>query len=187
MKRLTSLALAAGLAISLSTAADAAATLVGSTTNPTGINGLVVDGTTYNVTFSTTTLNTFTQGTTLSTDATAALVAAVNSLNVTGLGGASPTQAYVLDVDNTVTFFDNATCFVTCNAGGWVIAFGFNLTLGDFSSPSWGDHAFYTEAADFTPVGVPEPAIWSMLLTGFFGIGAMARHMRRVVSRAALA
>jgi hypothetical protein len=40
--------------------------LVGTTTDPTGINDLVVDGTTYDVTFSTTTLNTFTAGSTLS-------------------------------------------------------------------------------------------------------------------------
>lgn len=69
MKAPTSIALAAGLAICLSAAANADPALEGTTTNPTGINALLVDGTTYNVMFSTTTLNSFTLGTTLSKDA----------------------------------------------------------------------------------------------------------------------
>lgn len=69
MKAQTSIALAAGLAISLSTAEHAVPTLVGTTTDPLGIDNLVVDGTIYNVTFSLTTPNSFTQGTTLGTDA----------------------------------------------------------------------------------------------------------------------
>ena len=68
MKALASIGLAAGLALSLA-AANATPTLVGTTTDPTGINDLVVDGTTYDVTFSLTTLNSFIQGTTLSVDA----------------------------------------------------------------------------------------------------------------------
>jgi hypothetical protein len=191
MRTLTSLALAAGLAMTLSTAANAAATLVGTTTDPTGIDGLVVDGTTYNVTFSLTTLNTFTYSTSLSFDARTALVDALNSLNVTGLGGASPTYSFGLDLDNTVTgTFDAAGCFVTCSAGAWFDGVGGPDNLG---YTYFGDLSVYVQAADFTAVtdagggGVPEPAMWAMLLAGFFGIGAMARRVRRSGSGAVLA
>jgi hypothetical protein len=184
MKTIASFALAAGLAITLSTAANAAATLVGTTTNPTGIDGLVVDGTTYNVTFSTTTLNTFTFGSTVSTDARSALADALNALNVTSLGGASPTIGYELDIDNSLTpFFDVAVCFNTCNAGDWLSGFfTANLNLGYAFYPDGGDHAYYVEAADFTPVGVPEPAIWTVMLLGFAGIGAMMRGRKQLTS-----
>lgn len=101
MKAPTSIALAAGLAICLSAAANADPVREGTTTNPTGINGLVVDGTIYNVTFSTTTLNSFTLGTTLSKDAGSALAAALNTLLVTELANIAD-ENDLLDVDSVV-------------------------------------------------------------------------------------
>src|ERR1700683_3170868 len=88
-----------------------AATLVGTTSDPTGIDGLVVDGTTYDVAFSTTTLNSFTQGSTLSTDAANALTTALNNLGVTALaGGPSERNGFFLAVDNNVHNTDGAGC-----------------------------------------------------------------------------
>jgi hypothetical protein len=59
--------------------ANATPTLLGNTTNPTGIDGVVVDGIDYNVVFSTTTFNTFTDNSTLSIDSAAALASALNT------------------------------------------------------------------------------------------------------------
>jgi hypothetical protein len=74
-------------------AIPASAGLVGTTTNPTGVTGLVVDGNTYDVTFSTDFfLNVFPTGPQFNdwipaTDAANALAAALNSYGVTALGG----------------------------------------------------------------------------------------------------
>jgi hypothetical protein len=171
--------LAAGLAISLS-AANASPVLVGTTTDPTAINNLVVDGTTYNVTFSTTTLNTFTQGSTLSNDAQTALESALNALSVTALGNASPSLYYELDVDNSLTMWNAVDCAVTCAAGQWGGALnggGFSLGLNDAET-------YYVEASDFTPVqttttGVPEPFTLSLFGAGLIGAGAMRRRMKK--------
>ena len=58
------LGLVAMALMGISGVAGAVPILEGSKTQPTGIDGLVVDGKTYNVTFSTTKLNTFTIATT---------------------------------------------------------------------------------------------------------------------------
>jgi len=76
-------------------AVPASAGLVGTTTNPTGVTDLVVDGNTYDVTFSTDFfLNVFPTGPQFNdwipaTDAATALAAALNSYGVTALGGHS--------------------------------------------------------------------------------------------------
>ncbi|HEX4080719.1 MAG TPA: PEP-CTERM sorting domain-containing protein [Rhizomicrobium sp.] len=137
------------------------ATLVGSTTDPTGIDGLVVDGTTYNVTFSLTTLNTFTYGTSLSMDAASALAAALTASNVTELGGQTA-DVYKLDVDNQLNNFDVAYCPVIPSCQTWSHAFGTGGQLGY-------NGILYTEAADFTPVSVPEPGT-----LGLFGVALLA-------------
>ena len=93
MKTLTSIGLAAGLVFSL-TAANATPVLEGTTTDPTGINDLVVDGTTYDVTFSIKSYNalfpllsppTFEGNSTGAKDASNALAAALLAANVTSL------------------------------------------------------------------------------------------------------
>ena len=38
--------------------------------------------------------------------------------------------------------------------------------------------ALTTRSVTLSPVGVPEPATWAMLITGFFGLGAMLRRRR---------
>ena len=78
--------------IGVSGSAMADPTLLGTTTDPTGVNGVVVDGTTYNVTFSSTTFDSplftqFTFGSATSIDAATNLAAALTSLRVTSLAG----------------------------------------------------------------------------------------------------
>jgi len=122
VKTLTSIGLAAGLAISLSTAANATPMLVGTTADPMGINDLVVDGTTYDVTFSTTTLNSFTYLSTLSEDADFYLTQALNMLGVTVFGNANPKIQYLIDIDNSLANWDGPACDNTpshCAAGDW--------------------------------------------------------------------
>lgn len=186
MKALTSIGLAAGLIVSLSTAAHATPTLVGSKTDPTGINDLVVDGTTYDVMFSLTTLKSpFTAFTTASSDAAIALASALNQLLVTGLGNATVTDGYAVDVDNnplnSASSFDAAFCGVPCTAGTWGQVTSAANNLG--TSTSGLGTTIYTEAADFSavPLSVSEP-----MTLGLFGTGLIALFvLRRRVNRAA--
>jgi hypothetical protein len=175
VKRLSSIGLAAGLAFSLSAVANASPMLVGTTTNPTGINGLIVDGTTYNVTFSLTTLNSFTYSSKLSVDANAALVDALNALSVTGLDNAAPLSGFVLDVDNSFSLFNSSGCLLVGFC--WVQAFGANFT--NFGYQDGDDfHLYFLEAADFTaahPTGVPEPFTLSLFGVGLLGAAAMRK------------
>ena len=146
--------------------------LVGTTTDPTGIDGLVVDGTTYNVAFSITTFNTFTVGTTLSRDASQALATALNGFGVVTLA-AQPAEleGYGLELDFSGTVQDYASCTVItegpCAKGVW--------TTEELSQKRLGQDSLlatpltYVEAADFTPVPVPA-SIW-LILSGLAGLG----------------
>src|SRR5215831_18707185 len=97
--------LAGGLALSSNVPARANAVLVGTTTNAMGVDGLVVDGTTYNVSFVHNSYNNvfpsnnpiFAGNATLAADATTALAAALNTLSVTCLVGTS-SQCGTLDI-----------------------------------------------------------------------------------------
>jgi hypothetical protein len=164
--RLAILAGVFGVALLGGSTANATPTLVGTTTNPTGIDNLVVDGTNYNVTFSTTTLNSFNEASTLSFDASFALASALNALNVTDLGDATVSQAVALDVDNSLDLFQDANCNITCTAGSWFASTGFGFpSLGNFEG------FYYIQAADFSAANVPEPSSLPMLLAGLSMIG----------------
>jgi|SRR5690242_20548012 len=164
--------------------ASATPTLVGTTTNPTGINGLVVDGTIYDVTFNTTTLNTFTQGTTLSIDAATALAAALNTLSVTQLNneGGLGFGVYSLDVDNSLGPYDMAfLCNNICGSNPqW--AEDTHSTVSALGLTNFGQFGnSYIEAADFTEVGtvgVPEPLTLSLFGAGLAGAVAMRRRKK---------
>jgi len=178
VKALTSIALATGLALSLSAAANATPTLVGTTTDPTGINNLVVDSAIYDVTFSTTTLNSFTKGSTLSLDADTALAAALNALSVTGLGNFTASGTYGLVIDNSLSSFDAPACTAPCLSGDWFASFGSGFTSLGSSSGGF----FYLQAADFSAVsttGVPEPFTLSFFGAGLLGAAAMRRRNAR--------
>jgi hypothetical protein len=87
---------------------------------------------------------------------------------------ATVTEAYQLDVDNTVGFFDAAYCSVACTAGTWGQVTSGAASLGTITTPV--GTTIYTEAADFTavPISIPEP-----MTLGLFGTGLAALFMLR--------
>lgn len=166
------LGLLAAALMGVSGVVGAVPVLVGTTTNPTGIDGLVVDGTTYSVAFSPTTLNTFTPGTSLSTDAANALGTALNALSVVALGG-EPSEAFgfYVAVDNTLAGHEDAPYCLTPLFGGVCAAHTWSpgLSLGT-ALPGLGQHdGIYVEAADFTASPVPVPASIWLILSGLAG------------------
>jgi hypothetical protein len=156
--------------------------LVGTTTDPTGIDGLVVDGTTYNVAFSTTTFNTFTVGTTLSRDASQALATALNGFGVVTLAAhPAELEGYGLELDITGLLQDYAFCTPStsgpCAKGVW--------TTEELSQKRLGQDSLlatpltYVEAADFTPAPVPVPASIWLILSGLAGLGLAGWRRRQ--------
>jgi len=141
-----------------------------------------VDGTIYDVKFSITTLNTFTDGSKLSVDAASALTSAVNMLLVTELAGIAEKDSYIPNVDNTQFIFDGAFCEnTTACSGAWKDGTGSGGSLADNGSVGFA----YEEAADFTAIGtvsVPEP-----LSLGLFGTGLAALFLLRRRSKTLVA
>jgi len=108
-----------------------AQTLVGTTTDPKGIDGLVIDGTTYNVTFTNSQTghngptdyslpSPFTYNTPASHDAVGQLSVALSSLGVTRLAGISPAE--------------NCDGSLMCEAGAFLIV-SVNNALGSLTVP----------------------------------------------------
>jgi hypothetical protein len=162
------------------------------TTDPTGINGLVVDGVTYNVTFSTTTFHSpFIGGASASQDAANAVAAAFSSAGLTELGSTALSLFgfYVAYVDNGFDMFgvsEGTHCEVgssggACSTSHWVFDGGASFPLGAFTwvpgAPPFG----YAVAADFTPVSsnVPGPATLALLSAGLVGMGFFRRRITR--------
>ena len=118
------------------------------------------------------------------------------------LAGLDPTTAQItgsFGVDNVLAIFLNGVENVV-NPGGFQGLAGFNVTSGfvagvntlDFRITDGGaPTAFRFDnmpgTADVLPPpppvgGVPEPATWALMLTGFFGMGGMLRSRRRWAS-----
>jgi len=203
-KKIRSFAARMMLATALSVLAMAAApidaratTLVGTTSVPTGVDGLVVEGITYNVAFDQGSYNqvfsvtppTFTsiQG---ASDAANALAAALNLFaDVTGgffeliplagppfIGNTGPE---ILSGNGTAVESNLSNFKVLATLGG-------NIPVNEVIDDGFGGNTI-SGFAVFTAVApVPEPATWAMMLFGFAGIGFLAyRRNTRPALRAA--
>lgn len=153
--------------------AQATVTLVGSATDPTGFDGLIIDGKTYDVTFVGGSYNsvyssvqpTFFGNATGASDAATAIASAL-----TNLAPATETQTIDIFIPDTIMF--------TVDSQGWQPEHNFNMPFftGTYSFntstslPGVGSGSIegYTE---FT--AVPAPATWALMILGFVGIGFM--------------
>jgi outer membrane lipase/esterase len=174
----------AWFALSMATApmAAQAQTLVGDPSFPTGVDGITVNGTVYNVAFIGGTYNSVFSSSppTFLGDAP------------TQVGQYSPANIVVIDLDLALSELVPASANVIfeifvpdANIGGnWtgeavhnfggfydVTGAGASDTTVETPTPPTNDIAF----AVLTPVAaVPEPSTWAMMLLGFAGIGFMA-------------
>jgi len=156
-----------------------AATLVGTSSFPTGVDGLVVGGTTYNVTFTEGSYNTvfsvtaptFLNNSAGASDGAADLAAALNSL-----AGAPPSAEFSEFIPYAAP--DNLGDFLSSFVSGTVsqtYAAGNGANESDTTNFTSLPPTFQTGFAVFTTVAaVPEPGTWAMMLLGFAGIGFMA-------------
>jgi hypothetical protein len=180
----STLALAfAWFALSMATAPITvqALTLVGSTSDPTGVDGLSVDGTTYNVTFApgsydtvyASTPPTFLGNATGASDATIALAAALNLL------APNPPSSLFVQIfipDNNFNNFLAFSGFEIEKLQGQENFIIFNVAAASANgvstnNPPLNDNGFAVFAS---VAAVPEPSTWAMMLLGFAGIGIIA-------------
>jgi len=134
---------------------------VGTATKPTGMDGLVVEGTTNDVMFSTTALNSpFSYGTTASRHAAAVVAAVLWSHGATTLENVSPgigSPLFVL-ADGTFGANDVAYCSrsaaVPCSSSLWASGRSYAFHLGSYASPGATGEG-YVAAANFMPCRNP--------------------------------
>jgi hypothetical protein len=179
-----------------------AMTLVGTTSDASGISGLVVDGVTYDVTFYnssydsiySSTVPTFLGNSSGSADAASALASALTLFGVTELVGIGPQYNALL-----VPFSDARTGVLPCApcsglntsyvayqspyiSGTWTtvppipaIQGTSNITgSNDSVTYSCCDYAVFVNVVDAPTPAVPEPSTWAMVIIGFAGVGFMA-------------
>ncbi len=180
------------------------ATLVGPASAPTGVSGLVSDGVTYNVTFSSASYNTafggvlppFRSSTGVNSpggDAGTDLANFLSAADVTGLNGnlcatvaGVPTQLCVLAIPD---FYSNQlpTGFLSVvslglplfpglwgNTGETLFSPPLDPTASLGNVPNPGGPPLYVEWAVFTPV--PEPSTFALLSLGLAAVGVMKRR-----------
>jgi hypothetical protein len=145
-----------------------AATLLGTTSNPTGIDGLVVDGTTYDVTFVNGSYNvvyTSSAPTFLGNDAGAADAAGAISSALNGFG-VGPGELEYIDVPAEEGGGTNLGSAAHINGSTWSSQF---FALTDTAQDGFIDYTSFVAVAS-----VPETTTWAMMLLGFAGLGFMA-------------
>jgi hypothetical protein len=162
-------------------------TLVGTTTDATGIDGLVVDGVTYDVTFENAAYNTvyattpptFLGNQTGATDAANALVTALNAFSVTDLTGlTSIAQAAVPYRTATVSsgpeFLAELASNLNETVGGWGLS---EVEASATVVPDAFDFTIFTPATPVT--GVPGPIAGAGMPGLMFAAGGMLAWWRR--------
>jgi PEP-CTERM motif len=155
-----------------------AATLVGLTENPTGLDGLVVDGATYNVTFLPNVIydDAYPMGSppaffgnpTGASDAADAITAAFNSF------GVSPAEFGEALIPYKI---ENGAEFGYLSTGFPNLTFNSNTYEG-VNNGFTSKFEQYTEFAEIRSA-VPEPSTWAMMILGFTGIGAVTYRRRK--------
>ena len=151
-------------------------TLIGTQTDATGINGLIVDGTSYNVSFIFDNYNNvfatsqplFLNNQSLATDATNALIISLNGFGVTSVAGIVDAFQGFEIIENPYALNANAPYFFSAAAiinyptvtNTWSAAEDEPATYSDYG---------HNAIAVFSVAAIPEPSTWAMMILGFAG------------------
>ncbi|MGH7023249.1 MAG: PEPxxWA-CTERM sorting domain-containing protein [Caulobacteraceae bacterium] len=102
--------------------------------------------------------------------------ASINGINI---GSFTALDCGACDSDQSVTI--DETFAPIAGIGG---SYTFTFTLEDTLPDGGGSIAFFGDGAGSVTTGVPEPAIWALMLAGFAGLGVALRRRRRLLATA---